>query len=93
MKAAALAIALSLPSTASADAIDDLFSARCSGVLNIDARLLNDGAREAYLAMLASWILFSNALKTPPPLDAVCAEKPNLTVREAMQEAISRVVD
>lgn len=93
MKPLILACAFLTAAPASADAIDLLLESRCSGTLNLDARLLSDEAREAHLAMLETWILVSNEMKTRPPLDAVCAEKPNLSVRQAMQEAIKRTLD
>lgn len=91
MKPIFLACALLAPVTASADAIDLLLEGRCGTYLNMDGRLMNEGAREAYVAMRAMWILLSNEMKEQPPLDKVCTENPSLTARQAMQQAIAQV--
>ncbi len=93
MKACLLAVLLLFPITAKADAIDDVLGSRCDTFLTADINLLSDGAREAYLALVASWILFTDAFAVDPPFQAVCAAKPQLSVKEAMQEAIASVAN
>lgn len=84
-----IGICACLPGESRAEAVDELFSMKCSGFFALDISLLNNDARQAYLATLHSWIIFSEALGIDPDVEATCKADPDMSVEDAMKRALA----